>query len=133
MPPGEPAHGQLTQPRPLHRHAQPEVVPGRKVHRRKAFDLALHRELDASIRETKERAAQIEQPSQLWDLEHYLTQRRKQIDRQFDFRYSVLPLVFGNLIREGRLSEKELHGLAEDKLRFIRWHASLEPVPTSHR
>jgi hypothetical protein len=30
----------------------------------------------------------------------------------YDYRYSVLPLVFGNLIREGRLSEEELHGLA---------------------
>jgi len=107
--------------------------PAEKAIARKAFDLALHRELDAVIREAKDRAAKIMQPSQLWDLEHYLTQRRKHIDRQFDFRYSVLPLVFGNLIREGRLSEKELHGLAEDKLRFLRWHASLEPAPTSHR
>jgi hypothetical protein len=62
--------------------------PAEKALARKAFDLALHRELDAVIRETKDRAAKIMQPSQLWDLEHYLTQRRKQIDRQFDFRYS---------------------------------------------
>jgi len=39
---------------------------------------------------------------------------------QFDFRYSVLPVVFGNLIREGRLTEEELLGLAEEKLSYIR-------------
>ena len=107
--------------------------PAEKTIARQAFDLALHRELDAVIREAKDRAATITQPSQLWDLERWLTQRRKEIDRFFDFRYSVLPLVFANLIRQGRLSEDDLHGLGQDKLTFIRWHASLEPAPTSDR
>ena len=31
----------------------------------------------------------------------------------------------GNLIREGRLSEEELHGLADDKLAHIRSYAKL--------
>jgi hypothetical protein len=84
------------------------------------------------MKEAKDRAARIEQPSQLWDLELWLTQRRKHIDRQFDFRYSVLPVVFANLLREGRLTVDELHGLGADKLRFIRWHTSLESAPTSH-
>ncbi len=48
-----------------------------RVIARKAFDLALRRELDAVIREVKTRAASIEQHSELWDLERYLTQRRK--------------------------------------------------------
>ena len=58
----------------------------------------------------------IEQPTDLWDLEHYLTESRKRIDRTYDYRYSVLTDVFGRLIREGRLSEKELQGLGEDKI-----------------
>ena len=33
-------------------------------------------------------ASQIQQSSDLWDLEHYLTQRRKEIDRKYDYRYS---------------------------------------------
>src|SRR6266446_5832041 len=52
----------------------------------------------------------IEQLSDLWDLEHYLTESRKRIDRTYDYRYSVLTDVFGRLIREGCLSEKELQG-----------------------
>jgi hypothetical protein len=40
---------------------------------RKAFDLALGRELEAVILETKSKAATIQEPSGLWELEHYLT------------------------------------------------------------
>ncbi len=90
---------------------------------RKAFDLALRLELEVVIREAKDRAAGIEQPSDLWELESYLTQRRKEIDRKYDYRYSILPLVFGSLLHEGRLSGLELEGLGEDKLAYIRQFA----------
>jgi hypothetical protein len=94
--------------------------PAEKTIAHKAFDLALRREIDVVIREAKDRAAGIEHPSELWDLERWLTQRRKEIDGKFDFRYSVLPVVFGNLLREGCLTEQDLHGLEQDKLGFIR-------------
>ena len=68
-------------------------------------------------------AGKIEQPTDLWELEHYLTQSRKKIDRTFDYRYSVLTEVFGRLIRERRLSEKELQGLGQEKLKSIRSYA----------
>jgi hypothetical protein len=57
---------------------------------RKAFDAALGRELHEVIQEAKMMASQIKQSSDLWDLEHYLTQRRKEIDRKYDFRGSRL-------------------------------------------
>ncbi len=94
-----------------------------KIIARKAFDLALGRELDEVIEQAKRMATKIKQPSDLWDLEHYLTQRRKEIDHKYDYRYSNLTLVFGKLIREGRLGEEELRGLREDKLASIRSHA----------
>ena len=65
-------------------------------------------------------ASQIKQSSDLWDLEHYLTERRKEIDRKYDYRYSQLTHVFGKLLHESRLSEEELRGLGEDKLKLIR-------------
>ena len=73
--------------------------------------------------EAKKRAENVQEPSDLWDLEHYLTQRHTQIDRQFDYRYSVLIFVFADLIRRGRLSGQELQGLSEDKLASIRRYA----------
>jgi hypothetical protein len=65
-------------------------------------------------------ANDIQQSSDLWDLEHYLTQRRKEIDRKYDYRYSRLTDVFGRLLYEGRLKQQELRGLEEDKLKSIR-------------
>jgi len=90
---------------------------------RKAFERALDREFQAVIRTAKEMAGKIEQLADLWDLESYLTQSRKAIDRKYDYRYSVLTDVFGKLVREGRLSEEELAGLGEDKLKSIRSYA----------
>jgi len=92
---------------------------------RTAFDAALGRELHEVIQETKQKASQIKQPSDLWDLEHSLTQRRKEIDRKYDYRSSQLTLVFGNLLRESRLGEEDLRGLREDKLESIRSYAKL--------
>ena len=92
---------------------------------RQAFDLALQREFEAVIRETKRMAAEIQQPEELWELERYLGDRRKEIDSRFDYRYSVLPFVFASLIGTGRLKEEELHGLSEEKFAQIRDLASI--------
>lgn len=91
-----------------------------KIIARTAFDAALGRELHEVIQETKQRVNQINESADLWDLEHYLTQRRKEIDRKYDYRYSQLTHVFGRLLHEKRLSEEELRGLREDKLKLIR-------------
>jgi Photoprotection regulator fluorescence recovery protein len=62
---------------------------------RTAFDAALKRELQDFMRKTKQMANQIKEPADVWDLEHYLTERRKEIDRKYDYRYSQLTQVFG--------------------------------------
>jgi hypothetical protein len=90
---------------------------------RKVFDVALKRELHEVMQETKRRSGQIKEPSDLWELEHYLTQRRKEIDAKYDFRSSRLTHVFGKLLQENRLSEEELSGLRENKLESIRSYA----------
>ena len=47
---------------------------------RRAFDKALGKELEALIREAKSRAARIEEPPDLWNLENWLTERRREIE-----------------------------------------------------
>ena len=91
-----------------------------KVIARKAFDAALGRELHEVMQEAKKMASQIQGSSDLWDLEHYLTQHRKEIDRKYDYRSSRLTQVFGRLLYEKRLREEELRSLREDKLKAIR-------------
>ena len=90
---------------------------------RKAFDAALAQELHQVIQETKRMANEIKQSSDLWDLELHLTQRRKEIDRKYDFRGSRLTDVLGRLLYEGRVDQEQLHGLRDDKLKSIRSHA----------
>jgi hypothetical protein len=51
---------------------------------RQAFDLALGRELEAVMAEVRNRAARIHASSDLWELEEYLTRRRREIDRKYD-------------------------------------------------
>ena len=87
---------------------------------RKAFDAALGRELHGVIQEAKKMAGQIKQSSDLWDLEHYLTERHKDIARKYDFRGSRLTDVLGRLLYENRLGEEDLRGLREDKMKSIR-------------
>jgi len=50
------------------------------------------------MQETKRRATQIKEPGDLWELERYLTQRRKEIDGKYDFRSSRLTRVFGRTL-----------------------------------
>ena len=99
------------------------LSPSEKAIARKAFDAALSQELHEVIQEAKRMASQITQSSDLWDLEHYLTRRRKEIDRKYDYRYSELTHVFGKLMQERRLGEEDLRGLREDKLKAIRSYA----------
>src|ERR1051325_7583738 len=75
---------------------------------RKAFDAALKRELHELMQETKKMASQINKPDDLWDLEKYLTERRKDINRKYDTRGSRLKDVLGRLLYENRLGEDDL-------------------------
>lgn len=65
-------------------------------------------------------ASQINKPDDLWDLEQYLTERRKYINRKYDPRGSRLKDVLGRLLYEDRVGEDDLRGLREEKMRSIR-------------
>jgi hypothetical protein len=90
---------------------------------RRSVDRLLQQELNAAIQSTKEMAAQIRRASDLWELEHHLTQLRKEMDGKYEYKYSTLILLFADLVREGKLDTEDLRGLSEDKLRYIRQHA----------
>jgi hypothetical protein len=87
---------------------------------RKALDAALGQELHEVIQEAKRMANKIQKSSDLWDLEHHLTQRRREIARKYDFRGSRLTDMLGGLLYENRLGEENLRGLREEKMKAIR-------------
>ena len=41
------------------------------------------------------------------------------VNRRYDYRYSVLPIVFAHLIRDGHLKNDDLTGLRPEKLELI--------------
>jgi|SRR5450631_2282165 len=96
------------------------MVGERKSHRKEGLRTCATPGSRSGYPANKEIAGKIEQPFDLWELERYLTQRRQEIDRQYDYRYSVLLFVFAGLIQRGRLREQDLHGLSEEKLEDIR-------------
>ena len=99
---------------------EPRWSKSEKAIARAVFDAALKRELQDVMQETKQRANQIKEPADVWELEHYLTERRKEINHKYDYRYSQLTHVCGKLLYEGRISEEDLSGLRDDKLKSIR-------------
>lgn len=99
---------------------QPNWSKSEKAIARKVFDAALGQELHEVILEAKRMVNSIQRSSDLWDLEHYLTERRKAIDRKYDFRDSRRTDVLGRLLYENRLGEEDLRGLREEKMKSIR-------------
>jgi hypothetical protein len=94
--------------------------PSEKKVARNAFDTALKSALANVMAEFKRRAEAATTPSDMWEIESYLRQQRREVDETFDYRYSQLPFVFARLIRAGHLEESRLASLSEDKLKLIR-------------
>jgi hypothetical protein len=61
----------------------------------------------------------------MWAIGEGLWRKRRDFDAKYDFRYSQLLMVFGRLVREGRVQEAQLSWLSPDKLATIRRIASL--------
>jgi hypothetical protein len=100
--------------------------PSEKKVARAAFDAALEVALGKKLAELKKKASDAATFSDMWEIEDYLRQQRRNLEQMFDYRYSQLTVVFGGLIRKGYLDEKLLAGLSQDKReeisRFLAWH-----------
>ena len=94
--------------------------PTEKKIARKAYEAALQSALGTVMAEFKRRAAAVTTPSNMWEIEDFLREQRREIDDVFDYRYSQLPFVFARLIRERHLEERLLDGLSDEKREIIR-------------
>jgi hypothetical protein len=91
----------------------------------RVYESALQRELAEIIEEFKTKAANVKTPEDMWAVQKYLERSQREIEEKYDYRYSQLILIFGRLLREGRIEEDDLKGMAEDKLADIRRVANL--------
>jgi len=67
---------------------EPTWSRSQKAIARKVFDAALKRELQEIMRQAKQMANQMKEPADVWALERYLTQRRK--DTRPELRFSFV-------------------------------------------
>lgn len=71
-----------------------------------AFRAAYNRECNAILESVSKMAAETKDPSGLWEIHDYLTEKRKDACEKYDFRYSVLLSVFARLIWEGWMHQE---------------------------
>lgn len=94
--------------------------PTEKKVARIAFDLAYNREMEEIRKTLRDKVQNLQSNESVWQLENYLSDRRKIIDRKYDYRYSMLILVFGKLLEEGYLLEADITELSDDKIKAIK-------------
>jgi hypothetical protein len=87
---------------------------------RAAFDKAYEKECLQIIEKLKKKSLKLSGPEDVWDLHDYLSEIRKGIDEKYDYRYSVLILVFATLLKQKWLDFEDLEGLSPDKIDKIK-------------
>ncbi|OGB53154.1 MAG: hypothetical protein A2503_02635 [Burkholderiales bacterium RIFOXYD12_FULL_59_19] len=86
---------------------------------RRVFEAALQSELADIMATFKALAANAKEPEDMWKIQAFLAHAQRDIDGKYDYRYSQLELVFGRLLREKRIYEQDLNGIADEKLANI--------------
>ena len=92
---------------------------------RAAFDRALTRELKAVRQEAEAMLRNSPDDRVIWRLHDYLSEKRREIDEKYDYRYSRLMSVFPRLVSEGWLNADELAGIGAEKVDVINKLMSL--------
>jgi len=88
------------------------------------FETARLAELAETLADFKARVIAASSVDEVWPLEEYLRTRRRELDEKYLYRYSRLPWLFAQLIREGRVEPASLTGLSEEKFSEILRMAS---------
>lgn len=94
---------------------------------RAVFDAAVQAELDELLTTFKHRAAAAQAVADVWALRDWLDRRQREIDALYDYRYSQLIDVFGQLLARGRIDLPQLQGLSADKVDLIARYAGRRP------
>ncbi len=87
---------------------------------RKAFEAAYDRECADVVAELRTRVNTLQDNKDVWAINDFLYKRRQEMDRKYDFRYSVLLEVLAVLIHEGTITLEDVEGLDKEKLDHIK-------------
>lgn len=81
------------------------------------FELALQRDYQRLQEDIKQ--YKCDTPESIWDLRSFLNKKAKEFDNKYDYRYSVLDIVFMGLLREELLHIDELKGLSQERQKYL--------------
>jgi hypothetical protein len=99
--------------------------PTEKQLARTVFERAAVEEERELLEHFRSKSAALKNLEDLWALQYAIRDSEREFQQKYDYRYSKLIVVFGRLVREGRIPIEDLNGLSEDKLKYIERIASL--------
>jgi glycyl-tRNA synthetase beta subunit len=92
---------------------------------RAAFEKAYEKECNLIIEKLKVKSLKLSDSKDIWELHDYLSEIRKEIDEKYDYRYSVMIMVFAILLKQQWLKIDDIEGLSEDKIDKIKTLANI--------
>ncbi len=92
---------------------------------RTVFERAALEEERELLEYFKRKSATLKNMEGLRSLLHEMQETERRYQEKFDFRYSQLIILFGRLVREGRIGIEVFNGFSQEKLEFIEKIASL--------
>jgi len=96
-----------------------------KILARKAYDRAYERECTKISEKVRGMLSRMEDPKEIWKIFDYLKKNRREMDSKYDYRYLILIIVFGKLMKEGLILDSDIDKLSQDKIDAIRRIASI--------
>jgi hypothetical protein len=87
---------------------------------RRIFDKALEREINQIKDRIIKLLTKYKEPTDIWKIHDYLSEKREEISLKYDYRYSVLMRVFSILYEEGYISDDDMVGLSDEKIDQIK-------------
>ena len=96
-----------------------------KILARQAYDRAYERECTKIKEKVHGMLSRTEDPKEIWKIDDYLRKNRRDMDSKYDYRYSILIVVFGKLMKEGLILDSDIDKLSKDKIDAIKRIASI--------
>jgi len=96
-----------------------------KIIARQAYDRAYERECTNILKKVHGMISNMEDPKEIWKIYDYLKKSRRDMDSKYDYRYLILTIVLGKLMKEGLILDSDIDELSQDKIDAIKRVASI--------
>jgi len=96
-----------------------------KILAREAYDRAYERECTKILEKVRGMLSSMEDPKEIWKIYDYLKKNRRDMDSKYEYRYLILIIVLGKLMKEGLILDSDIDKLSQDKIDAIKRVSSI--------